>query len=78
MRIWRIALKFGPKIPKTSNKKTVWGIFLFLNRSPAMAFVVKGIGKFLIVKIDRKIAKQPIGISKKPHKVLKINALWLI
>ena len=28
-----------------------------------MAFVVKGIGQFLIVKIDRKIAKQPIGIS---------------
>ena len=21
MRIWRIALKFGPKIPKISNKK---------------------------------------------------------
>ena len=43
-----------------------------------MAFVVTGIGKFLIVKIDRKIAKQPTGMSKKPHTVLKINALWLI
>ena len=37
-----------------------------------MAFVVKRIGKFWIVKIDRKIVKQPIGISKKPHTVLKI------
>ena len=43
-----------------------------------MAFVVKRIGKFLIIKIDRKIAKQPIGISKKPHTVLDINALLLI
>ena len=43
-----------------------------------MAFVVKRIGEFLIIKIDRKIVKQPIGISKKPHTVLKINALWLI
>ena len=43
-----------------------------------MAFVVKRIGKFLIIKIDRKIAKQSKGISKKPHTVLKINALWLI
>ena len=43
-----------------------------------MAFVVKRIGKFLIIKIDRKIAKQPIGILTKPHTVLKINALWLI
>ena len=43
-----------------------------------MAFVVKGVGKILIVKIDRKIEKQPIGISKKPHTILKINALWLI
>ena len=42
-----------------------------------MAFVVKGIGKFLIVKIDRDIGKQPIGRSKKPHTALKINALWL-
>ena len=43
-----------------------------------MAFVVKGIGKFLIIKTDTKIAKQPIAISKKPHTVFKINALWLI
>ena len=43
-----------------------------------MAIVVKGIGKFLIIKIDRKIAKQPMGISKKPHTVLKISALWFI
>ena len=28
-----------------------------------MAFVVKRIGKFLIIKIDRKIVKQPIGIE---------------
>ena len=43
-----------------------------------MTFVVKCIGKFLVIKIDRKIVKQPIGILKKPHMVLKINALWLI
>ena len=43
-----------------------------------MAFVVKRIAKFLIIKIARNIVKQPIGISKKPHTVLKINALWLI
>ena len=43
-----------------------------------MAFVVKRIGECLIIKIDSKIAKQPIGISKKPHTFLKINALWLI
>ena len=43
-----------------------------------MASVVERIGEILIIKIDSKIAKQPIGISKKPHTVLKIIALWLI
>ena len=43
-----------------------------------MAVVVKRIGKFLIIKIDSKIAKQPIRKLKKPHMVLKMNALWLI
>ena len=43
-----------------------------------MAFVLRRIGEFLIVRIDSKITKQPIGISEKPHTVLKIDALWLI
>ena len=32
-----------------------------------LGVTIKRIGKFLIIKIDIKIVKQPIGISKKPH-----------
>ena len=35
------------------------------------------IGKILITELDRKIAKQSIGISKKPHTVLETNLLKL-
>ena len=38
---------------------------------------VTRIGKILITELDRKIAKQPIGISKKPHTVLETNLLKL-
>ena len=35
MQIWRVALKFGLKIAKTSDKKNVWGIpFIFLISLP--------------------------------------------
>ena len=79
MKIWRIALKFGPKTPQASNIKTVWGICVFLNWSPGMAFVlVTRVAKFLVIKLDRKIAKQPMGIWKNPHTVLMIDALWMI
>ena len=75
MRISRIALKFGPKIPKISNEKNRMRDLRFLKLISHNGLRRKGIGKFLIVKIDRKIARQPIGISKEPHTVLKINAL---
>ena len=38
---------------------------------------VTRIGKILITELDRKIAKQSIGISKKPHTVLETNLLKL-
>ena len=54
MKIWRIALKFGPKISQASSIKTVWGICVFQNWSPAMAFFVTHVAKYLVIKIDNK------------------------
>lgn len=55
MKTLRIALKFGQKTPELSNhKKLLEGIPLF------------EIGKILKMKLDRKISKQQIAISKIP------------
>ena len=57
MKTLRIALKFGQKTPELSNhKKLCEGIPLF------------EIGKILKIKLDRKISKQQIAISKIPDK----------
>ena len=65
-RVWnlRIALKFGQKTLKITiykKKKLCEGIPFF------------EIGKILISKLDRKIAKQQIAISKNPRTILKSN-----
>ena len=39
--------------------KNVWGICVFQNWSPAMAFVVTRVAVFLDIKLDRNFAKQP-------------------
>ena len=71
---WNLTRRF----PRQQANKLCEGISVLSNWSSAMAFVVKRTGKSLIIKIDSKIAKQATGIRKKPHMVLKINALWLI
>ena len=54
MKILRISLKFGQKIPKVSNYKNCEGTPFF------------EIGKILISKLDWRIAKQQIAILKIP------------
>ena len=55
-------MKFGQKTPKMTNYiKLCKGIPYF------------EIGKILVRKLDRKIAKQQIAISKNPRTILKSN-----
>ena len=55
MKISRIALKFGQNTPKISTIKNLYEGILFFE-----------ISKILISKLDWRIAKQQITISKNP------------
>ena len=70
-------LEIGPEASKIPILKSVWGFSVFRNSSPAMVSDVTCIGKILITKLNRKIARQPIGISKKQHTDLKTKPLRL-
>lgn len=77
MKPLRIDLKLVWRLPKIPILKSVWGFSVFRNSSPAMVSDVTCIGKILITKLNRKIARQPIGISKKQHTDLKTKPLRL-
>ena len=77
MKPLRIDLKLVRRLPKIPILKSVWGFSVFRNSSLAMVSDVTCIGKILITKLNRKIARQPIGISKKQHTDLKTKPLRL-
>ena len=77
MKPLRNDLKLVRRLPKIPILKSVWGFSVFRNSSPAMVSDVTCIGKILITKLNRKIARQPIGISKKQHTDLKTKPLRL-
>lgn len=58
-----------------SNKKLFEGILILCIWSPASD--VKLSSEIMISKLDRESAKQPIGISRNHHTILKIISLWL-
>lgn len=68
MKPLRNDLKLVRRLPKIPILKSVWGFSVFRNSSPAMVSDVTCIDKILITKLNRKIARQPIGISKKQHR----------